>query len=895
VQGNFVTYGPMLVSPATFASGGLPVSDASWLVSVDTARIPPGGIAGVAHRLSAAVSSLPSRPDLGGLQVTTALPATLSALASSLVVARSLLLIGSLQLVLLAAAAATLAARLLASQREEETALLSARGVARVQLVRASLAEAALLAVTGTVAGVVAGSYLANLLMSATGLPAARPAGLLAVVRGGVAGGAWWPAVVIMAGVIIVTVWPALRPATPGDAWRRRGRQAALATAAAAGLDLALIALGALAFWELRRYSAAPRLSGGSLGIDPVLAVAPALALAGIALLPLRALPAAARLLDRLSARGRRLAAALASWQLSRRPVRVGSPVLLVVLAVATGTLVLAQHQSWRQSQLDQAAFGTGADVRASLSAPLPLGRGAAFTRAGGVLAAMPVSTYSNGFSVLAIGSAQAPRTVLLRPDLSALPLAALWQRITPGGAAPGLLLPGAAARLGVTAKLVPAPGSRIGPVSASLSLQDGSGIVYPVPAGKLPADGRYHELAVSLAAAGQPRYPLRLLGISLGYQLPGFPAPPYASPAAQQAAARAEQRAAAARATLAIGGVAVSARASGSFPAPFAGAAALARWRAAAGSADLANPLARGVHPAVTAWRARAGAATLTFTVGAGHLIQKAGLAPLPVSGLVALTIGSPRLPVPAIATRAFFGAASARPGQIVPLAVGNVSVPVRIAAEVRAFPTAGAGPALIVDQAWLQEVLASQSQPPLPVTQWWLATAHGVPAGLPAGAAVATQAGSAAGLLGDPLPNVPQLSLLVIVTAAALLAGIGFVVSVVAAVRERRLQDALLAALGVSSAARSGQLCLEQLMLSLPGAAAGAAIGAALAAFLVPAVTLTAGGTAPFPPVRVVIPLGWTALLALGIAAVPVLAAAVAAAYRPDPAAQLRAGETA
>jgi hypothetical protein len=44
----------------------------------------------------------------------------------------------------------------------------------------------------------------------------------------------------------------------------------------------------------------------------------------------------------------------------------------------------------------------------------------------------------------------------------------------------------------------------------------------------------------------------------------------------------------------------------------------------------------------------------------------------------------------------------------------------------------------------------------------------------------------------------------------------------------------------------------------------------------------------------VRVVIPLGWTALLALAIAAVPVLVAALAAAYRPDPAAGLRAGET-
>jgi ABC-type antimicrobial peptide transport system permease subunit len=119
--------------------------------------------------------------------------------------------------------------------------------------------------------------------------------------------------------------------------------------------------------------------------------------------------------------------------------------------------------------------------------------------------------------------------------------------------------------------------------------------------------------------------------------------------------------------------------------------------------------------------------------------------------------------------------------------------------------------------------------------------------------------------------------------------------VVSVVASVRERLFQDALLAALGVGRAARAGQLCLEQLMLSVPAAAAGAVIGVALAHVLVPAVTLTSRAGRPFPPVRVVTPWAWTALLALGVAAVPVLAAAVAGAYRPDPAAQLRAGESA
>jgi hypothetical protein len=898
VQGSFVTYGPVLVNPSALGTGGLTVGDASWLIRVDTARIPPGRISRLQQRLTAAISTLTGTPSMGGLQVSTGLPQILSALASSLVVARSLLLIGSLEVILLALAAASLAARLLASQREEETALLSARGVAGTQLALASLAEATLLAVTGAVAGAVLGVYAANLLLAADGLPATGAAGGLAgIARQGTAGGGvWWLAAVIMVLVIVVMTWPALRPGTPGAARARRGRQAMLAGAARAGLDVALVGLGVLAFWELRRYSAAPRLSGGGLGVDPVLSAAPAVALAGTALIPLRLLPVAARLLDRVSARGRHLGAALASWEVSRRPLRQGGPVLLVVLAVATGTLALTQHQSWRQSQLDRAAFAAGADVRVDLAAPLPLGGAGMFAHAHGVLGTMPVSAFSDGYNVIALDARAAAGTVLLRPDLSPLPAAALWKLITPSRASPGLPLPGRPARLELTTMLRPPRPPRavpLGAASVSLSVQDGSGIVYTVPAGNLPADGRVHQLTADLSAAGQARYPLRLLAVSVSYQLPGFPAPSSPSSAAHRAAMHLARRTAAARATLVIRALAVSPRAAGGFPAPFTGPSVLARWHAAAGSTDFADVLhTSGIQPAVTRWRATAGAASLTFAVGSGHRIQLSGLPPLPVTGQLALTAALPAVPAPAIVTSAFLGSAGAHLGDIVPLPVGNVTVPVRLVAQVRAFP-ATAGPAVIVDQAWLQGVLAAQSQPPLPVTQWWLRTSRGVPAGLPAGATAVSWAGLAAGLLADPLPNVPQMGLLLIVAVATGLACIGFAVSVVATIRERRLTDALLAALGVGRAARAGQLCLEQLMLSLPAAAAGALIGLALAYLLVPAVTLTSGAAMPFPPARVVVPLGSLALLALAVAAVPVLAAAAAAAYRPDPAAQLRAGE--
>ena len=891
VMGSFVTYGPMLVDPDALDPGGLTVGDASWVVRVDTAGIPPASMSQLRHRLTRIVSVLQRRQSLGGLQAATRLPQILSELASGLVVSRSLLLIGSLELVLLALAAVALAARLLASQREEETALLSARGAARGQLALTSLAEAVLLVTPAAAVGVVLGGFGAGLLLATSGLPAGGARGLARVSRV-IMEGAWWPAVIIAVLAVVIMVWPGLWPTAPGAAKARRGRQAALSAAARAGLDVALVGLGLLALWELRRYSAVQRLSGGGLGVDPVLAAAPVVVLAGISLVPLRLLPAAARLLDRVSARARHVDAALAGWQVSRRPQRQAGPILLVVIAVATGTLAMAQHQSWRRSQLDQASFAAGSDIRVDLASPLGPSRSGTLAHARGVVSAMPVATYNSGFSLLALDARAATGTVLLRRDLSALPAATLWRRIIPARASPGLALPGRPARLEITAMVRPAAAEHLGALSVGLSVQDGSGIVYQVRAGSLPADGRYHKLIATLSASRQAAYPLRLLGLSATYTVPRLTRPDPASVAAKHP----QQRTMAPQSVLVIGGFAVSDRASGSVPRPFAKGAVLASWHPVAVAAELADPGALGTRPSVAAWRVVAGAAALTFTAGSRAPVGRPGLPQTPVSGELSVTARNLATPLPAIATTAFLSSAGAGIGHLVTLPVGPVTVPARVVAQVRGFPTVASGqPALIVDLAWLEDVLAARSQPPLPVTQWWQRTGSAIPAGLPPGAAVTTRAGLAAARLADPLPNVQQLGSLVIAIAAGLLACLGFAVSVVAAVRERRLTDAVLAALGVGPAARARELCLEQLMLSLPAAAAGALIGAILARFLVPAVTLTTAATAPFPPARVEIPLTLLALLALAVAALPVAAAATTIGYRPDPAAQLRTGESA
>ncbi len=370
---------------------------------------------------------------LSGMQLSTSLPAVLSDTASNLAVTRSLLVIIALQLMVLALAALLAVARLLASQREEETALISARGGTRWQLVWLTAAEVIPLCIVAAVAGALAGIWLAGLLATAGPLKAAGvtlpgPAFLLGGGGRGSQAGTWLDAiaaalaVTLMAGAAMLGAMLRTGPAMT-EARVRRGRQAAIAGATRAGADLAVVVLAVLAGWQLRRYSAG---GGADATIDPVLALAPALALAGGTVLTLRLLPAAAKAGDRLAWHGRGLTASLAGWQVSRQPLRQGGAALLLVMAVATGTLALAQHASWTRSAGDQGSFDAGADARVDTPSALNPGATGAITNAAGVRHAMAAYVQLGALptEVLAIGAAQAASTVRIRPDQIGVPAA---------------------------------------------------------------------------------------------------------------------------------------------------------------------------------------------------------------------------------------------------------------------------------------------------------------------------------------------------------------------------------------------------------------------------------------------------------------------------------------
>ena len=323
---------------------------------------------------------------LSALTVTTSLPAVLADTGDNFAVARSLLGISGLELLVLTVAALLAVARLLAAQREGETALLTTRGATRWQLTRLTAAEVIPLSLVAALIGGIAGIWLARLLGST--LYGAGTAGG-SVPDGGIsvaAPGTWLDALAAALGIAVLSIgallYPVLRPRRAA-ARVQQGRRAVLSRATGAGADLALVALAVLACWQLRRYSAVSTSAGGPPAIDPVLVLAPALALAAGTVLTLRLLPAAARAVDRVSAAGRGLTSALAGWQFSRQPLRQGGAALLLVMAVGTGTLALAQHQSWTRSAADQAAYVTGGDAQVNLASPVPAGATTSITGAG--------------------------------------------------------------------------------------------------------------------------------------------------------------------------------------------------------------------------------------------------------------------------------------------------------------------------------------------------------------------------------------------------------------------------------------------------------------------------------------------------------------------------------
>ncbi|MBC7269550.1 MAG: ABC transporter permease [Streptomyces sp.] len=861
---SFTTYGPLLTAPAVPTSGRVSVGASGWLVSADYSSLTTDRIDALREAARSGSAALREQPALSGTTAAaTGLPKVLDRVERSLLVTRSSMLIVAGQLGLLAACALLLVARMLSTERAAETRLLRARGATRTRLAGLAALEALLISAPAVLVAPLLAGPLTRLL---AGQGALGRTGVRLDVPGWGRPEVWAVAAGVAALCALAVAVPALRASLALGV-----RAGALPAPLRAGADIGLVAVAGVAFWLLGSQDSGAVTADreGTLGVDPLLVVAPALVLLAGTVLVLRLLPLLARVGERLLVRGRGLTGAMVGWQFSRRPMRGAGPVLLLVISVALGVVAIGQGASWQRSQDDQADFRAGAEVRVLAAGSGGVGRTDVYADLPHVDEAAPAARDTVSLSggrtatVVALNTEEAAGGVLARPDLTDGPLLA---GLAPRGTPAGIGIPAGTTRLTLTAAL---HGTAPGPdADVTLTVRDRHGTTYELPSGTLAADGRSHRLTPEL---GRARGPLALTGLRLSTSQPTGRADRHrlVLDALTATSADGDVR----RLTLPT------------------------RWSTAieADSAAFApDGDARPTRPRVTS------TAPVTMTYGTGYLPADVSW---PASVLtVRLEVAQPAAPeIAAVATDQFLTASGAREGQRVEVLFDGRAVPVRIARTAGALPTTQAtaqdGGALLVDLRSVDRVLQARYGTGLKPTEWWLRTTA------PAAAAAAVRGlpdiepehvvvrdEIAAELRDDPFGAAPETALLAAAAVTVLFASLGFAVSAAGAMRARDGEFAVLRALGTPRRRLARLVAMEHGVLVALALLVGTALGAVLTYALVPLVVLTGQATRPVPPVLVELPLPPLAALLAALAAGPALVTAALALRRAQPVVTLR-----
>lgn len=905
---RFATYGPLLASPAAFlervAPGGArstwrayPDVDALTLDGAERLRI---RTAQLRDRIVAADGSVSPTVESG-------LPDIIARAQRSLLASRAGVLVLTIQFVVLAAYAVLLSAALLVDHRRADTAMLRSRGAGPTQVAALALVEGLLI----TVPAAVVAPWLAALAIRA--LAAIGPLADIGLRVEPVVSTEAYVAAAVAAGMCLVAL---LLPALPrirsftavhGGAGRPETRTAGHRF----GLDIALLAVAVLGFWQLRQYGAPLTTSvRGVIGIDPLLVATPALGFLAGAVLALRIVPLAAAVLERVTARGRGLVASLGSRQLARRPLRYTRSALLLMLAMAMGVFAIAYTGTWTGSQRDQAGHQVGADVRVepgrSRSAlPRPM-LDRAYAGLPGVSVRMAVDREpvrlpggERGGEIVGLDADRAADVVILRPDLADASLDELMRPLADGRPSVELLrLPGEPRAVRFSPELEihdlllpivdPATGAtvptRVDPASiadvpglaAAVVVRDAAGHLARYAGGAVPLGGGPHAIEIGLTdgdGRGSLAYPLDVIGLEVSVRLPSG---------------------AEAVATARVGGLATL---EGDAWTPVA--LDLGRgWRSTASVYGLPH---RGVPtgPAGERLSTAPGSPALdqlrgVDDVGRGTTVS---FAPAGLDALAGTTI-------PVVANDPFLAAIAGQVGDTVSLSIAGAPRDVQVVAAVRSFPTVEPDrPLVLMDLETLALLRYESGDAADPAEEWWLAVdAPARPAVLEAlrGPAIGSLAVTsfderARALATDPVALGMIGALAIGVAAAVLFAVVGFVVSAAVAARERITEFALLRALGLSPGQLSGWLSLENATLALISLVAGSGLGVAMAWVALPFVSVTQGAGTPYPPVDVSVP--WSTILVLD--AVGLVASALTVALlarllrRVGMAAALRTGE--
>lgn len=839
----------------------------------------PVGLANAESVLSREVGQDASR-----VRALTPVAASAVQISSSVALTRSSVIVTGLLLLVVAVAALAQAAKLVAERRHVENHLMAARGLSGGQGFSIGALEALLLGVV-TVAAAVPIARLAFL--GLTRLPVLVDAGFHR--DPGLPLGAWIAASSVGVLLTVLLAAPLVQRShrlVEAEQTRARPARAGLQRA---GIDLALLAVAAVAFWQLSAYDPPAAGSGTVPHLDPLLTAGPALALLAGALAVTRIVPAASRLLDVFASRGRRAVVPLAAWEVSRRPARAASAVMLLTLAISVGAFGLGYLATWTASQRDQALYLHPQDaVSTAAAAGWSSQREAVSAQGAGVNpvivstaeisaqsltslaithdefrgeSAQLIATDAQGWASLEGGRLDESRGYALRAGLTTVP----------GESAAGAPLPDASQGVAFSITAMPSlEGLTDVIIGLRALVEDDAGELLTLDLGVVAADGKPHAVEASLEGAAG------------GVHLVGLQATMISTGEAPLQDSYFDDPKVSIDVTLADA----------------VGLAPLPGWaNQDVDAPELETPF--GLD-AVTSWTAEAtGGVFRGATSSGGDLTMSvsSNVITLLSDPLTAVLTAAPRVDsVPLIASNPALARSTLEVGDDATLRVASTTVRAEL---VNTVPLVAGNPGAVVavDLESLQLALFQRGGSTEPITEWWVSTddAEAYAAEVASGVTVTTRDAQVATLTTDPLRISIPTAVWLVVGAAALLAAIGFAVHVVVSTRARELELAQLSAAGLGRGQRVRMLTWETALLAGLGSMCGLGLGAGLVTLIAPLIAIGPSGQAPLPDVNVVVP--WLALggFAAEIALVCLVSLAIVAVMirRVDAATLLRTGQ--
>ncbi|MEP6844191.1 MAG: ABC transporter permease [Pseudolysinimonas sp.] len=898
-------FGPLVAAPGTIDAAKMDVAslDISFTPTFNSLTIDELGP--LVRRLASGQTAVPRQ--LASVSATVSYKSgtadAVSGVVSGLTVTRSTIVVVSLMLLVLAVAAMGQTARSFNDARAGERQLLRSRGASAGNILALATLEA-------VVVGVITAGVSPPLSTLVYRVLAAQPAMVAAHMPkdAGIPSITWVTAAGVSLVFVVVLIAPLLRRSRSfAGGEPSRGRQGAASGFMRSGLDIAIFVLAGIAYWQLVSYhghvdAAAP------LAIDPILVAGPALVLGAGALLCVRLIPLASKLILRVGDRARGSVIPLASWEIGRRSQRATSAVLLLSLALAVGTFGLSFLATWKQSQLDQATFAVGPPVRV-LALPDPdvqaqlLAKGAVGTpqpvirRIGQLLdpgsANLPGAA-PTGPVVTVLGLTAEGRTLIDRGRLSHLGgdevKSRLAKSVTP---ATGVVLPGAV--YGVSATIqVAVRSSGLPGVEAHVYaiLEDGMGLLTTVSMGTVSADNTPQDVR------GFVQLPPNSNGLTGPVRLVGFQATFATAKDSGASLVNAQANADVLVKDLAVLHTSSSQSSASVTDSQSVTVDSSATWFGNSAEPDAPVPT---VGPVPSGWQFDLGVDVPSGLELAPATFALVGWSP---SGLISVVVPT-----------ALAKTLNLTPPSNMTVEVQDVLVPILIVGTTSLVPGTASSDALsnpnsgfaasssnpnimVLDQELLERSLAQSGVHTPMVDEWWV----NVPVGRgqaylngvanPVGAVSSETLGLQ--LQQAPLRVATQAALWLAIVAGGLLAAVGFAVHSATTLRSRRLELAQLRAIGLSRNKLVALITAESLLITVLGAVFGTAIGVLLALLVGPLVAASPDGSPPVPSVAVQIPWSSIGLLIIGLAAALVLVVFVVARVQRsvEPAELLRGG---